>query len=158
MLVAFIIDEEGQTTDIKIKKSLSPECDTEVMRLIRDMPTWTPAQKDGKAVSMEMVLPIAFALPADERSDATAAKLEVTNFKAFPNPAADVLNVQFSAPVGTTTVQITDIQGRVVMEYAEIPVSGPEDLQFDVSKLLAGTYFVVIRQEEKIFSEEIQIQ
>lgn len=60
VLVAFVIDVEGQATDIRVIRSVSPVLDREAARVISMMPRWTPAMKDGKAVAFKMVIPIKF--------------------------------------------------------------------------------------------------
>lgn len=42
--------------------ALHPDLVLEAIRVIRSMPVWTPAEKDGKKVKSEMVLPVKFKL------------------------------------------------------------------------------------------------
>lgn len=60
VVVQFIVDEQGKLTDPVIKRSLSPECDEEVLRLIGSMPLWRPALQADRAVKIRYTLPIAF--------------------------------------------------------------------------------------------------
>ena len=60
VLVDFVINTEGKTTDPKIVRSLSPECDAEVIRVVSLMPAWTPGQQDGKTVNVKYTLPVMF--------------------------------------------------------------------------------------------------
>lgn len=63
MVVAnFVIFTSGQVGNVQIKKSVSPECDAEVVRLIKMMPNWSPGYHDGKAVNVEFSLPVKFRL------------------------------------------------------------------------------------------------
>jgi protein TonB len=63
VFVEFTIDKTGKIKDIHVKKSSDQKAlDNEVIRVIKKMPSWKPAQKDGKAVSMQMTIPIVFAL------------------------------------------------------------------------------------------------
>lgn len=62
VLVEFVIDQDGTAGNAVVKKSLSPELDAAALAIIDQMPKWTPAMKDGKAVSMELVLPVSFVL------------------------------------------------------------------------------------------------
>ena len=51
--------------DIAIKRSLSKDCDAEVIRVLEEMAksqSWNAAQKDGQSVASEMMLPVAFKL------------------------------------------------------------------------------------------------
>ncbi len=62
VVAAFQITVDGQATAASIKKPLSPECDAEVLRLIREMPRWQPGTVDGKPVIVEFTLPVRFKL------------------------------------------------------------------------------------------------
>jgi periplasmic protein TonB len=58
----FAVEEDGTLTSIRISKSLSKECDEEVIRLLKNSPKWIPATENGKPVKNWMVLPIEFSL------------------------------------------------------------------------------------------------
>lgn len=63
VIVKFIINKQGKVINPEIIKGLSPECDEEVLRIIKLMPDWTPGMQDGKNVDVYFNLPIAFRLP-----------------------------------------------------------------------------------------------
>lgn len=58
----FIVSETGQVTNIKVKKGVvdCKECDLEAIRVVKAMPKWIPAQKDGKNVNSTFNLPVSF--------------------------------------------------------------------------------------------------
>lgn len=62
VVASFVVFTSGHIGNIQIKKSVSPECDAEVKRLISGMPDWQPGMQDGKAVNVEFNLPIKFKL------------------------------------------------------------------------------------------------
>ena len=62
VIVQFVVSKTGAIEDIKIIKSLSKECDEEVMRVVSIMPRWNPGKQNGKAVSVRFVLPVIFRL------------------------------------------------------------------------------------------------
>lgn len=62
VFVQFVIDNEGNVTKVVVKKGVHPDLDAEAVRVVNEMPKWTPAQKDGKSVSTEMTLPISYVL------------------------------------------------------------------------------------------------
>lgn len=62
VLAEFVIDAEGKAIQPRIIRSLSPECDREVIRVINLMPAWTPGQQDGKAVNVKFTIPIMYRL------------------------------------------------------------------------------------------------
>lgn len=62
VLITFVVDKTGRVADAKVTKSLSPECDTEALRVVQHMPAWAPGEKEGKPVSIHFTLPIQFEL------------------------------------------------------------------------------------------------
>lgn len=63
VVVKFLVSETGQIQNVEnLKKGMDPLLVNEAIRVVKAMPNWSPAQKDGKPVSAEMVLPIVFKL------------------------------------------------------------------------------------------------
>ena len=61
--VKVIIDKSGQVMDLKLLKEIDDRLSTEAFRVLKLMPNWKPAMKDGKAVKGEVTIPIKFAIP-----------------------------------------------------------------------------------------------
>jgi TonB family protein len=62
IVAGFIVNEDGAISDIKIRKSLSWDIDSEGLRVIKLFPRFTPGLQDGKAVKVNFYLPILFKL------------------------------------------------------------------------------------------------
>ena len=62
MEVVFYILKDGTASDIKITKSIDPEIDRLVLRVLKRMPRWTPGKTDGKITAVQITLPIHFQL------------------------------------------------------------------------------------------------
>ena len=60
VIVSFIVNKNGSISDIKIIKSLDPDCDSEVLRVMKKMPKWKPGTEKGRPVRSEYVIPIIF--------------------------------------------------------------------------------------------------
>lgn len=61
VLVEFIVDKEGNVTDVNVLKSAHPLLDAEAVRVCYAMPQWTPAQDgEGKYVKSTFQLPFTF--------------------------------------------------------------------------------------------------
>ena len=65
VIAQFVVDEKGKVTSPKIVRSVDPSLDAEALRLIENMPQWTPGKKTdekgkSKAVATQYTLPIAF--------------------------------------------------------------------------------------------------
>ena len=60
----FVINKKGEISDIRIMRSVPgcEECDQEATRVIRKMPNWKPAIKDGQKVDSYFIMPINFSL------------------------------------------------------------------------------------------------
>lgn len=62
VFVQFVVDTKGKITETKVLRGVSEVLDAEALRVVSEMPDWTPGKQDGKAVNVEMVLPIAYKL------------------------------------------------------------------------------------------------
>jgi len=58
--VSFIVNTEGQVTDAKIMRSVSPLMNDEALRLTNSMKDWTPGSQNGKKISAAVTMPIEF--------------------------------------------------------------------------------------------------
>ncbi len=58
VFASFVINKEGQIEQIKILRSLSPELDEEVVRVLKESPMWRPAMRRGKPVEITMSIPV----------------------------------------------------------------------------------------------------
>lgn len=90
VIAQFQVTKEGEIKDVKIVKSLSPETDAEVLRVISLMPAWTPGKQDGKPVNVQYTLPVRFSLRA-------VAAQETQNQVAAPSSADTVYSASPSA-------------------------------------------------------------
>lgn len=62
VLVDFVINRDGSIQDVKVKQSVDPLLDAEAIRMVKAMPKWTAAQRDGKNVRSRYSLPVLFKL------------------------------------------------------------------------------------------------
>lgn len=58
--VQFVISCEGKVENVKIVKSIDPSLDAEAIRIVSQMPAWNPGKQRGKAVAVQLTLPIKF--------------------------------------------------------------------------------------------------
>jgi protein TonB len=60
----FVVETDGTLSDIRIVRGVPdcPECDKEALRVMKLMPAWIPAQKEGKPMRTSMMMPIIFRL------------------------------------------------------------------------------------------------
>lgn len=62
VFVGFVVKSTGEIQDAKIVKGSNELLDAEALRVIAGMPNWIPGESGGKAVNVEMTLPIKFKL------------------------------------------------------------------------------------------------
>jgi len=58
----FVVEKDGQVSNVSVVKGLSPECDKAAVKVVRDMPNWKPGKNGGRAVRQWCTLPINFTL------------------------------------------------------------------------------------------------
>lgn len=73
----FVITSTGERKDLRVTQSGEFEYDKEALRIIRAMPNWIPAQKDGKAVAVTCIMPVLFKAnkTATKKRRATSGKI-----------------------------------------------------------------------------------
>jgi len=81
--------------------------------------------------------------------------------RVWPNPAATQLNVEFvSKEEGTARITIVDAIGRDVVTLAEQQVDAVTQysLDFDISSIASGSYFLVLRTPTQVKTVRLTIQ
>jgi protein TonB len=63
VIVNFTINEDGTIQDVKVIKDIGHGCAQEAERVVKNMPPWSPARKEGKAIKVNYRLPVLFELP-----------------------------------------------------------------------------------------------
>lgn len=58
--VAFVVECDGSISNVKIIKGCDETSNKEAIRLVKTMPNWIPAEKDGDVVRSNFVLDIIF--------------------------------------------------------------------------------------------------
>ena len=62
VMVGFIVESDGEITNVKVLRSIDPVLDEEAIRVIKMMPKWNPGKLQGKAVRVQYQVPITFSL------------------------------------------------------------------------------------------------
>lgn len=65
IIVRFVVEKDGSITDVKVIRGLDPACDAEAIRVVKEMPKWTPGKQRGVAVPVFFTLPIVYRLTKD---------------------------------------------------------------------------------------------
>lgn len=107
VFVQFIVQKDGTLREVKAVKGMTPACDAEAVRLVKNGPLWNPGKQRGTKVDVRMILPITFG------SHVETPKLRKTKYitgnvvseAGYPIIGANVIIV------GTTTGTVTDENG-----------------------------------------------
>ncbi|MEJ5266702.1 MAG: energy transducer TonB [Bacteroidales bacterium] len=62
VFVQFVIDKNGNVTNVTIARGVDPYLDAEAIRVVKMLPKWTPGKQRGKPVPVTFVVPINFKL------------------------------------------------------------------------------------------------
>ena len=57
-----MVERDGSITDVQIVRGVDPSLDKEAVRVIQQMPRWTPGKQRGQAVRVRFTLPVVFRL------------------------------------------------------------------------------------------------
>lgn len=60
VVVQFTINQLGEVTKPRIVKSVSPELDEEVLKVVSRMPKWIPGTSGGRRYTMNFMIPVSF--------------------------------------------------------------------------------------------------
>ena len=75
----------------------------------------------------------------------------------FPNPASEQLTVSFDAAGGDVSFTVTNLMGQTVIARTETMFEGFNSINFDVTGLEPGAYFLTIEEGENRLSEEFTV-
>lgn len=95
VIVQFIVNKDGSTSDFTILRSVSPELDGEAIRVLSRMPKWEPGMQRGKAVTVKYTLPVTFRLEKQDKpkAETSASSPTMPGNVSFNKPLENVLIV-----------------------------------------------------------------
>ena len=62
VFVTFVVEKDGRVTDVRVLRGIGGGCDEEAIRVVQNMPKWTPGKQRGKSVRVQYNLPVKFTL------------------------------------------------------------------------------------------------
>lgn len=62
VVVSFVVGKDGHISDVTVLRSVDPSLDKEAIRVIRNMPRWTPGKQGGEPVRVRYNVPVSFRL------------------------------------------------------------------------------------------------
>jgi hypothetical protein len=81
------------------------------------------------------------------------------NWRVFPNPAKDHINIEFNAEQpGIIVTELIDYTGRTVYKKTFSVSAGYNQKQIKMTSLSSGIYYLRINNDKQIRTESIVIQ
>lgn len=62
VVVRFVVEKDGHISDVTVLRSVDPSLDKEAVRVIRNMPRWSPGKQGGEPVRVRYTVPVSFRL------------------------------------------------------------------------------------------------
>lgn len=62
VVVSFVVEKDGHISDVTVLRSVEPSLDKEAVRVVRNMPRWTPGKQGGEPVRVRYRVPVSFRL------------------------------------------------------------------------------------------------
>jgi len=110
VVVQFVVNKKGEIESPKILRSLGDGLDEEVIRVVMEMPQWTPGKQNGKEVSVFYNLPVKFKLQGSEpvEKEDISPKIHVVG----QSPEDEVLSEVDQMPFFPGCANIADLEER----------------------------------------------
>lgn len=62
VFVKFVVEKDGRIGDVQILKGIGFGCDEEAIRVIKEMPKWSPGKQNGRNVRVWFTMPVNYTL------------------------------------------------------------------------------------------------
>lgn len=62
VIVQFVVTKDGKITNAEVVRPVDPLLNEEALRVVRSMPDWIPAKRNGQNIAIKFTLPITFRL------------------------------------------------------------------------------------------------
>ncbi|MEE4259504.1 MAG: M56 family metallopeptidase [Bacteroidales bacterium] len=80
VFVNFVIEKDGSVGETKVLRGIGGGCDEEAMRVVSEMPYWSPGMQRGQAVRVSYNLPISFKLDEKDKDTIFTVVEEMPEF------------------------------------------------------------------------------
>jgi TonB family protein len=157
VVLKYVIELDGNISNVEVVRGISPDCDAEAKRVIEQMVKingpWIPAMIDGQAVASSVHLPINFKLSPLE--DAKRIQVENLTVSYYPNPASDYIMIDLKGNLNSIVkIQLQDMSGRIVKQISS-QADGLQEL--NTNDLPSGEYILHITKDKITKTERVVI-
>lgn len=88
----------------------------------------------------------------------TNALEKSSSMEVFPNPTPDVVTVKFEGKKAPLQITVVSIDGKEMFSQTIKDFNGVYNDQLDFSKYTAGVYFVHLRQNEELVTQQVIVE
>ncbi|GAB5535232.1 MAG: hypothetical protein Rubg2KO_14810 [Rubricoccaceae bacterium] len=143
VFVQFIVQPDGQPTDLRVVRSPDSRLNDEALR-VAGTARFRPGLQRGQPVAVRYALPIQVRLPDQAAARVQRAGEGLTFSSPAPNPtrglARIALRTETAEPV---EVSVVDLLGRQLVQLHDGPLAvGEQTFEIDGAALPAGVYVV----------------
>ena len=126
VILGGIVEADGRITAVNVMRSLRPDCDREAKRVFSLFNAWKPAQKAGKSVRQQVVIPVTFN-PNTPFIYENGARISYFNAENKPLPDSSQARYKQVAPLDSSGFSSGDIvlyklKGKSWKEDARMPL------------------------------------
>lgn len=119
VVVRFTVDENGVVSQLELIRDIGDGCGEEAMRVVRTMPDFTPALRNGKPVATKMTLPIRFRKVEESAKKETLCKIHWGNIYD-----EEITKNQLKNLVGQSLVVRDKYGNSYPIQYLQVQVLG----------------------------------
>jgi TonB family protein len=96
--IKFVVEQDGSISNVEVLKGIlnGQGCDQEALRVIKNMPNWTPGTQNGKLVRVYFNVPISFRLAPNGKTTNTISKPEYSNVQTETETAKEQTSTRTS--------------------------------------------------------------
>ena len=95
VFVQFVINKNGEVVNPRIARGIDPILDNEIIRVVQNMPKWTPGKNNGKPVSVVKTVPVSFKNEPQPKETARDINPADSNYILF-NPETNVWDTVYT--------------------------------------------------------------
>jgi len=102
VIIKYVVKQDGTIANARIENDIGGGCGDAALKVIKALPKMIPGTKDGKAVDVDMLIPVSFKLAGDtkETPKSTVEKVEEENSN---NAVEEIMVVGFSPKLNTSS-------------------------------------------------------
>ena len=120
-ILAMKIEANGIVSDVKLFKTIMPDVDKEIMRVVKSSPKWQPATVKNTPIGVYVVFDIAITIKAASEAPSTKKQINIT-------------------PVATKSIKLATDKGNAIANKKPAPVSAPTNAEFPGGDAAFGRY------------------